>query len=95
MEGVFKLSQDINTANKKNGCTVAVLLDCARAFDAVWHNGIRRKLAAYYIPPKLTRMISSYLKDRELIIKEGTNYSLKFYARAGVPQGGIISPSLF
>ena len=58
MEGVFKLVQDSNTANKKNGCTVAVFLDLARAFDAVWHDGLRRKLKAYHIPPKLTRIYS-------------------------------------
>ena len=95
MEGVIKLVADINTANKRNGCVVAAFLDCARAFDCVWHDGIRAKLKCYHIPPKLTRLISNYLRDRTMTVKEGTTFSRAFPITAGVPQGGIISPSLF
>ena len=95
MEGVTRLVADVITANKKNGCVVATFLDCAHAFDCVWHDRARYKLKCYYIPPKLTRMTSDYLRIRTMTIREGEIRSRAFPIEAGVPQGGILSPSLF
>ena len=94
-ECIFKLVEDAQYSNKVNGCTVAVMLDCQRAFDAVWHNGLRRKLKDYGLPPKLTRILSSFLRDRKMQVKEGEISSREFPISAGVPQGGLNSPRLF
>ena len=78
MEGVIKLVADADIANKQNGCIIATFLDCARAFNCVWIDGICFKLKAYYIPPKLTRIISDYLRNRSMIVKEGDTHSRPF-----------------
>ena len=94
-ECIFRLIEDAQYANKRNACTVAVLLDCQRAFDAMWHNGLRRKMKDYGLPVKLTRILSSFLKDRFMQIKEGEITSEPFPITVGVPQGGLNSPRLF
>jgi len=75
--------------------TGMVLLDIEKAFDAVWHDGIVRKLRIQGFDDRLVRLIHSFLAGRSFAVRVGTTVSSKRPIMAGVPQGSCISPLLY
>ena len=81
--------------HNKNRCTQLVLLDIAKAFDSVWHDALIYKMHKINTPQHITRIIRSYLSNRNMFVSvKGTNSRLK-YIKAGVPQGSILGPLLY
>ena len=68
---------------------------CKRAFDNVWHNGLRYKIYQLNLTTKLCRWLSDFLVGRVIQVKIEGFSSLKVYLKAGVPQGSSLSPLLF
>ena len=95
MEGVVQMTEDCHHAFKNNGVTIAVFLDCAKAFDGLWHSGIKRKMRIQKLPVKLIRLLSSFLDDRKMRIKDDQGHGEEFDIDGGVPQGGINSPRIY
>ena len=75
--------------------TGAVFLDVAKAFDTVWINGLLYKLTPLNFPSYLVHTIFSYLRGRTFEASFQTATSSRRGMRAGVAQGGLISPVLF
>jgi hypothetical protein len=73
----------------------AVFLDVAQTFDTVWVDGLVYKLTVLNFPSYLLRIITSYLSGRTFEASFQTATSSRRGMRAGVAQGGIISPVLF
>ena len=72
-----------------------VFLDIEKAFDRVWHNGLRRKLIDMNMPAPLLRWISNFLKDRIIKASHMGKKSRDIIINHGVPQGSPLSPILF
>jgi hypothetical protein len=75
--------------------TGAVFLDVAKAFDTVWVDGLLYKLTLLNFPSYIVHTISSYLRGRTFEASLQTATPSRRGMRAGVPQGGSISPVLF
>ena len=75
--------------------TGAVFLDVAKAFDTVWIDCLLYKLTLLNFPSYIVHTISSYLRDRTLETSFQTATSSRRGMRAGIAQGGLISPVLF
>ena len=74
---------------------IAALLDVEKAFDNVWHNGLRHKIYQFDLPTKLSRRLSDFLVGRVIQVKiEGFLFP-KVYRKAGVLQGSNLSLLLF
>ena len=74
---------------------VAIFFDLEKAFDTTWKHGILRDIHNLGLRGNLPIFIENYLKDRTFQIKLGTSLSDTFEQEEGVPQGGILSPTLF
>ena len=72
-----------------------VLRDISKAFDKVWHNGLRFKMLINNFPRYQLRIISDYLRNRQAKVKINSFTGQPFSITAGVPQGGCLSPTLF
>ena len=79
--------------NKK--LAALLLMDVEKAFDAVWHNGLLKKLHDMELPGDILRIISSFLTDRTIQVRIGNTLSEVVKLLAGTPQGSILSPLLF
>ncbi|CAK1593890.1 unnamed protein product [Parnassius mnemosyne] len=82
-------------AVESKGEALAVSLDIAKAFDRVWHKALLSKLPSYGLPEKLCNWITSFLADRSIkVVVDGACSDYKSI-NAGVPQGCVLSPTLF
>ena len=79
--------------NKK--LAALLLMDVEKAFDAVWHNGLLKKLHDMELPGDILRIISLFLTDRTIQVRIGNTLSEVVKLLAGTPQGSILSPLLF
>ncbi len=77
------------------GETFAVALDISKAFDRVCHKSLLSKLPSYGFYSSLCTFVSSLLSSRSVSsVVDGYRSKLK-YINSGVPQGSVLSPTLF
>src|ERR1051325_5424750 len=94
-EHTYRLGQSLLLAKGKRWVTTAISLDVEKAFDSVWHDGIRYKLSALRLPIKLVRVLSSFLTERTIKVKMGDQISQSVSLGAGTHQGSVLSPLLY
>ena len=58
---LFRLSQSIMEIFNRGEHVVAAFLDVEKAFDNVWHNGLRYKIFQLGLPTKMTPWLSDFL----------------------------------
>jgi retron-type reverse transcriptase len=85
------ISQGIN----QNESTGAIFLDVAKAFDTVWHDGLVYKLHTAGVSLAMVKLLNSFLEDRKFHAKIGNVLSTVREIEAGVPQGSVLSPTLY
>ena len=70
-------------------------IDCAKAFDCVDHNKLRKILKEMEIPDHLTCLLRNLYAGQEATVRTGHGTTDWFQIRKGVHQGCILSPCLF
>ena len=94
-DNLFHLIQKSQESFNKEEKSLAIFFDVAAAFDKVWHQGLLFKLYSLGIPPYLIDIIKAFLDERTFVVKiNGEKSSIKII-ECGVPQGGVLSPTLF
>ena len=79
---------------KKEHC-VAIFFDLEKAYDTTWKYGIMKDLHDIGLRGRLPNFISHFLSDRSFNVRIGSTLSDTFEQEQGVPQGSILSPTLF
>jgi len=79
----------------KKRLTGAVFPNVAKAFVTVWIDGLLYKLTPLNFPSYIVHTISPYLRDRTFEASFQTATSSLRGLRAGIAQGGLISPVIF
>ena len=80
--------------NRKTLVTL-VLRDVKKAFDKVWHNGLIYKLIQTGIDTPMIRILANFLHNRKAHIRLNKEKGDTFNLTAGVPQGDVLSPTLY
>ena len=84
----------VNQKNK-NYCNV-ICRDVAKAFNRVWIEGLQYKVINQEeLPDLLKKIICSFTNGRTAQIRINATIGPIFQLQSGVPQGSILSPSLF
>ena len=78
----------------KNYC-IALFFDLSHAYDGVWHLGLVSHLVRSGIRGKMLRWLQEYLKGRSYSVLYEGESSHSYNISSGVPQGSILSPTLF
>ena len=89
------LEQSVENAVQEKKKVIATFLDLSKAFDKVWKEGLLLKLLTSGIAGRMFNWIKSFLCHRTARVKLDGNLSHTVKIREGVPQGGVISPTLF
>ena len=92
---LFRLSQSIMESFNRGQHVVAAFLDAEKAFDNVWHNGLRYKIFQLDLPTKKTCWLSDFLDGRVIQVSTNGFLSDQINPKAGVPQCSVLSPLLF
>ena len=69
--------------------------DVTKAFDKIWHTGLKYKITELGLHSCYEKTLSNYLTNRTASIKIGHISGPKFKLESGVPQGASLSPTLF
>jgi ribonuclease HI len=90
------LTQNVHMSWDLRRDHLAVFLDVQKAFDSVWHEGLVYKLAKLaHIPDPNIPWFLSYLTDRAVKVRVAGSLSQPIKVNRGLPQGAILSPTLF
>ena len=73
----------------------SIYLDFSKAFDKVDHDILLAKLKNLGIGGKVHSWISSFLKNRQQMVRVEGHFSEKVWVKSGVPQGSVLGPLLF
>lgn len=92
---LYRLCNHINSTIVSGQHTVCVFLDVEKAFDTVWPQGLLIKLITSDLPDTYVHIIKSFLTERTFKVKINNTFSSEKTINAGVPQGAVLSPTLF
>ena len=74
---------------------MSIFFDLEKAFDTTWKYGIMKNLHDMYLRGRLPLFIQNFLSERKFLIRVGTSLSDFYDQEMGVPQGSILSVTLF
>ena len=75
--------------------TVMVAIDLSRAFDTVNHEILLKDVSELPLKQHLKRFLFAYLRGRQTYVEFRGAKSKHKKMKQGVPQGGVLSPTLF
>ena len=92
---VTYIAQKIEDGFQDKQHTLTAWIDMEKAYDKVWKDGLRLKLQKSGVTGCMYQWISQYLTNRKARVHVNGTYSRKKTLKEGVPQGGVLSPTLF
>ena len=95
MDHVVRLETSIREANIKKQHLVAVFFDLEKAYETTWRYGIMKDLHNMGLRGRLPNFIKVFLTDRKFRVRIGRTLSDIQNQEEGVPQGSILSVTLF
>ena len=95
LDPLLRLSNQIQQGFVQNCQTIGVFFDMEKAYDTTWRNGILKQLQKMGIKGNLIRFIHSFLSNRFIKVRVGNVLSNAFKQEEGVPQGSVLSVTLF
>jgi hypothetical protein len=96
-DNIVRLNSLIDTTKKqkKSSVLISCLIDIEKCFDKIWLNGLKYKILKLQINRNLRLWLCEFLTNRTFSIKINKVYSKTYDISAGVPQGAILSPTLY
>ena len=91
----YKLVDYIQTHTQTGKAAAALFIDLEKAFDSIWIDGLMSKLVKAGVNGKMYDLLDSFVRTRQVRLKNGKNFSDAFKATVGLPHGSIFSPLLF
>lgn len=95
VDALARLDSYIKVAFARREHVVAVFFDLHKAYDKTWRHHILAQLSAGGFRGHLPRFIQRFLSDRVLKVRIGSTLSAAFPQLEGVPQGSVLSCTLF
>jgi hypothetical protein len=72
-----------------------VFLNIEKAFDNTWHHGLLYKVSKLKFSTDLIELIGSFISERKFGVSVEGEMSSPRVMQAGMPQGAVLSPTLF
>ena len=95
IDSLAALATDIQDAFRKKQYLFSVFFDLEKAYDTCWKKLIMQQLYKFGLRGELPRIIENFLTDRRFRVRVRDSLSEEFQQEMGVPQGGVLSCTLF
>jgi len=95
VDHLIRLETKIRQSFIKHEHNVSIFFDLEKAYDTTWKFGIMRDLRDLGLMGNLPIFIKNFLEDRSFQVRLGASLSGSYPQDNGVPQGSILSPTLF
>ena len=95
VDHLVRLETFVREAFIKKEHLTAVFFDLEKAYDTTWKYGIMRDLSDFGLKGRLPIFIDNFLSNRNFKVRVGTTLSGLQGQEEGVPQGSILSVTLF
>ncbi|GBN07208.1 putative RNA-directed DNA polymerase from transposon BS [Araneus ventricosus] len=95
VDNLVLLETKIRNAFVRRNHLVAIFFDLEKAYDRAWRYGILRTLLEFGFYGNLPIFIKNFLSSRIFRVRVGSFYSNPFIQAEGVPQGSVLSVTLF
>ena len=95
MDALLIVNNTIRQAIDSNKYCIVVHLDIQGAYDYVWHEGLLFKMIDLGVDRQMMEWTLSYITDRKMRVTLGSCSSDELAVNCGVPQGTVLSPTLF
>ena len=92
---LIRLESFIRNGIVRDHHVVSVFFDLEKAYDTTWKYGILKDLYNFGLRGRLPIFIKNFLSDRVFKVRLGTSISELHTQEMGVPQGSILSVTLF
>lgn len=92
---IVKLETYIRDAFIKKEHVVSIFFDLEKAYDTTWKYGIMKDLHDFGLRGNMPKLIDNFLQDRVFNVRLGSILSDKHEQEMGVPQGSVLSVTLF
>jgi ribonuclease HI len=92
---LVRLESFVREAFVRGEHAVAVFFDLEKAYDTTWKYGILQDLENSGLKGRLPIFIANFLANRKFRVRAGSHLSDTFKQEMGVPQGSILSVTLF
>ena len=89
------ITQEIEDGFQEKKHTTIVWVDLEKAFDKVWEEGLILKLTKNNISNRMLNWVKEYVSNRKATVRMHGYRSNTVPIKNGVPQGGVLSPTLF
>jgi hypothetical protein len=94
LQGMW-LADQVTLHLDNNLSTAAVFLDIEKAYDITWQPGLLYELSKLQFSISLIQLIASFLSQRKFRVSVEGEMSTPKHVQAGMPQGSILSPTLY
>ena len=95
IDSLISLQSDIYNSFKLKNHLVAVFFDIEKAYDTTWKYNILKTLSEMGVKGHLALFIDNFLSSRMFKVRVGSTFSNTFEQQQGVPQGSVLSVTLF
>ena len=85
----------VNNRNEKNPQSDIVFRNVSKAFDKVWHTGLKFKIITLDIHNCFKKILCNFLDNRKALTKSKNTLVLHTLLHSGVPRGAGLSPTLY
>jgi hypothetical protein len=94
-DNIFHLTQKASESLNRGKYMCSIFFDIAAAFDKVWHDGLIYKLIKITFPEYIICWIIEFLANRSFGVRVNNSITDRLIISAIVPQGAVLSPTLF
>lgn len=94
-DALIRVTSDIHLAFRQGNSVLAVFLDIHKAYDRTWRCGVMHELHSIGIRGSIAHFIYNFLNNRTFRVRVGDILSPICHQEQGVPQGSVLSCSLF
>ena len=95
LDSLTQLEEHIRRGFTEKKPTVAIFFDVQKAYDTTWKHLILKKIKEVNIKGKLPTFIQNFMNNRTFQIRMDNTYSEILTQQNGIPQGSVISCTLY